>query len=105
MKNCKTFCETQTVNPLKEIIQPPPTPIPPDKILLRLWNKNFLRELCRSMQTFAFKVLQECSSWASRNGADVFSDTKQTHVCWKICNVRKVFGSVLGAYYFQCQVS
>ena len=23
----------------------------------------------RNIQTFAFKVLQECSSWASRNGA------------------------------------
>ena len=40
MKNCKIFHEAQTVNRLKEIIQPPPTQ--PDKILLRLWNKNFL---------------------------------------------------------------
>ena len=36
MKNCKTSYETQTASRLKEIIQPPPPPIPPDKILLRL---------------------------------------------------------------------
>ena len=34
-----------------------------------------------------------------------FSDAKQKHTCWKICKVRKAFGSFLGAYYFQCQVS
>ena len=27
--------------------------------------------------------------WCSAN---VFSDTKQKHVCWKICKMRKVFG-------------
>ena len=69
MKNCKTFYETQTASCLKEIIQPPPTPITPDKILLHLWNKSFLREIYRNIQTFAFKVLQESSSWASGNGA------------------------------------
>ena len=42
---------------------------PSDKILLRLWNKTFLTEIYRNIQTFAFKVLQECSSLASRNGA------------------------------------
>ena len=31
-----------------------------------------------------------------------FSDIKQKYVCWKIC---KVFDCVVGAYYFQCQVS
>ena len=39
----------------------------PDKILPLLWNKNFLTETYRNIQTFAFKVLQECISWASRN--------------------------------------
>ena len=38
-------------------------PIPPDKTLLRLWNKNFLKEIYRNIHTFAFKVLEECSSW------------------------------------------
>ena len=28
----------------------------------------------------------------------------QPDVCWKTCNMRKVFGSVSVAYYFQCQV-
>ena len=37
--------------------------------MLNLWNKNFLREVYRNIQTFAFKVLQESSSWASGNGA------------------------------------
>ena len=37
--------------------------------------------------------------------ANVFSDTKQKHVCCKLCRVTKVFGCVAGAYYFQCQVS
>ena len=38
----------------------------PDTILLRLWDKNFLTKIYRNLQTFASKVLQECSSWASR---------------------------------------
>ena len=106
MKKCKTFYETQTVSCLKEIVQPPqyPTYPPSDKILLRLWNKNILAEIYRNIQTLAFKVLQECSSLASRNDA-VFSDTKHKHVCWKIFKVGKVFECVAGAYYFQCQVS
>ena len=69
MKNCKTFYEAQTASHLKEIIQLSPNLPAPDKILLLLWNKNFLTEIYRNIQTFAFKVLQECSSWASRNDA------------------------------------
>ena len=39
------------------------------------------------MQIFAFKVLQESSSWASGNNAlQMFFDTKQKHVCWKFEN-------------------
>ena len=49
--NRKTYYKAQTTSHLKEIIQPPPTPIPPDKILLRLWNKRFLREIYRNVQT------------------------------------------------------
>ena len=41
MKNCKTFYEVQ----------------------------NFITEIFRNIQAFAFKVIQECSSWESRNGA------------------------------------
>ena len=69
----KEVHEAQTASIPKEI-----TPLPPDKILQRLW-KVFLTihaEIYRYTQTFAFKVLQECSSSMSRNGA-VFSDTNQ----------------------------
>ena len=45
MKNCKKFRETQTANHLKEVIWPPPTPHPTRQMLLRLWNKNFRREI------------------------------------------------------------
>ena len=41
----------------------------PDKNFLRLRNKNFLTELYTNIQTFAFQVLGERSSWASRTGA------------------------------------
>ena len=68
MRNCKTFCEGQTASRVKEIIQPLHYLFPqPDKILLRLWNKNFLTEIYRNLQAFAFKVLQEWSTCASRN--------------------------------------
>ena len=30
---------------------------------------------------------------------NVFSDTKQKDVCWKICKVRKAFGCVPAAYH------
>ena len=69
MKNFKTFFENQSASLLKEIIQPPPLAVPPDKILLCLWNKNFHREIYRNTQKFAFKVLQESSSLASGNRA------------------------------------
>ena len=79
MKNCKTFCKAEAASHLKEVIQPlPPPPAPPpltpshplpDKTLLRLWKKRFLKEMYRNIQTFAFKVLQEFSSSAPRNGA------------------------------------
>ena len=69
MKNGKTFYEAQTVVALRKFFSLPPTHSPPDKILLRFWNKNFLTEIYRNKQAFVFKVFQECSSWASRNGA------------------------------------
>ena len=67
MKNCKGLYEVQTASRLKEIFQPPPTNPSPDKILLCLWNKNFITEIYRNIQAFTFKVFQECGSWASRN--------------------------------------
>ena len=38
-----------------------------------------------------FGVKKRCSP-------NVFSDTKQKLVCWKMCKVRKVFDCVVGAY-------
>ena len=91
----------------RKLFSLPSTHPSPNKKLLRFWNKHFLMEIYRNTQTFAFKVLQECSSWAPRNGAVqiFFSDTKQKHVCWKICKVRKDFGCAGAAYYFQSQLT
>ena len=74
IKNYKAIYEVQTVSCLKKIIQPPPNPTPHqikflEQDLERVWNKNFLAEIYRNIQTFAFKVLQEYDAWASKNGA------------------------------------
>ena len=37
------------------------------KALLHLWNKSSFKGVFRNIQAFAFKMLQECRSWASRN--------------------------------------
>ena len=68
IRNCKTFCKAQAVNRLKKFVQSPPFPPPPEKTLLLLENKDFFKEIYRNIQTLAFKELQECSSWVSRNG-------------------------------------
>ena len=36
----------------------------------------------------------------SKCSANVFSDTKHKHVCWKICKVSKAFKCVTGLYFF-----
>ena len=69
MKNCKTFYETQTATRLKEIVQPPPSPHITRKHTDASLKQKFPREMCRNIQTFVFKVLQESSSWKSGNGA------------------------------------
>ena len=66
MKNCKIFYDAKTGSRLKKIIQPPSNQLPSGKLLLCLWSKNFVNEKI-SDWTFAFKVLQECISWTSRN--------------------------------------
>ena len=53
-------------------------------------------QITSKMQFLGFK------KWRSAN---VFSDTKQKHICWKIFKVRKVFGCIARLYYFQCQTS
>ena len=81
----------------------PPTQHPPDKILLRPFlriyteiNGHWLSKCFRNA------VLGVKKRWS----ANVFSDTKQKHVYWKtFSKFRKVFGCVVKAYYFQCQVS
>ena len=91
MKNNKTFYESQVANCVKEIVQIPPlSPTPPDRSLLRLWKKNFLTDIYRNIQIFPFKVLLECSSWASRNGAVQMFFLTPSDICWKICKVKKV---------------
>ena len=66
---------------LKEIIQPPQPPIPSDKIFLRLWKKIYLEKYTEIYRHFAFKVLQESSSWASGNGACKCFFWHQTETC------------------------
>ena len=64
LKNFKTFYKHKQRSAWKKLLNPPP-----GKGFLCLWNKNFWMEIYRNLQTFAFQVLRECSSWASRNGA------------------------------------
>ena len=68
-KIVKHFARPKQRTALKKLFSLPPSHLPPDKTLLRLWNKNFVKEIYRNIKAFAFKVLQECSSWASINGA------------------------------------
>ena len=62
MKSYKTFYETETASRTRKIIQPSPIKPPSDKMLLRLWNKKFLTEIYRNLQTFSFEALQKRSS-------------------------------------------
>ena len=83
-----------------------PTYTPSDKILLCLWNKNILTEIYRNIQTFAFKVLQDYSSWASRNGAVQMFFWHQTETCLlENFKAESCVGCFTGTYYFQCQES
>ena len=66
-KIVKHFMRPKQRGALRKLFSLPPTHSSSDKILLHLWNKNFLTEKCRNTQIFAIKELQECSSWASRN--------------------------------------
>ena len=60
MKNLKYFfTRSKQQATLKELFSPQA-----DKSSLRLWNKSFLTGIYRNIQTFAFQVLRECSSWA-----------------------------------------
>ena len=64
----KQFMRSKHWAAFRKLFSLHPSSLPPDKILLHLWNKNFLKEIYRNIHTFAFKVLEECSSWLLRNG-------------------------------------
>ena len=96
---------------LKKLFSLPQTgplcPPPPDKTLLGLWNKHFLtKKICKytdiCFQSASRMRFLGVKKWCSAN---VISGTKQNHVSWKICQVRKGFGCIATAYCFQCQVS
>ena len=69
LKIVKPFTRPKQPVSLRKLFSLSPPNIPSAKTLLRLFSKHFLREIYRIIQTFAFKVLQESSSWASSNGA------------------------------------
>ena len=62
-------------------------------------TKMFLRRHTEIHRYLLSKCIRKLCS------ANVFSDIKQKHICWKICKLRKVFGCDSGAHYFQCQKS
>ena len=107
MKNCKTFCKAQIAIRFMEIIQPPPSHPHQIKIYYISGTKIFLGryiEIYKHLLSKCFKnavlarqEMVQCKYF--------FWHHKHEHVCWKICKVRKVFGCVVGAYYFQCQAS
>ena len=104
-KKCKSFCEVQTFSRL----QSPPSPSPPNKILLRLWNKNFLTEIYRHKDIQKYtdrKAVLGIQKWCNTN---IFCFilffvccccccccccflTQQKEIC-KLCNVRKFLNS------------
>ena len=98
IKNYKIFCKAQTPNGLKKCINvfspllPPPPPSPTRTNLTTSLEQISFKEIYRNIQTFAFKVLQECVSWASRNGVmQIFFLTPHRNMfAGKF--VRKVFG-------------
>ena len=74
---------------------------PPDKKFLRIWNKNFITEIYRNMQTFAFQMFWECSSWAFRNSAGQMFFLTHTRDMFvgKLVNWLR-FSGVLQKYFF-----
>ena len=66
-KILKHFTRSKQRAALRTLFSLPPTHPSPDKILLRLWNKNVNTEIYKNIQTFNFKVFQECGFWASGN--------------------------------------
>ena len=63
-------------------------------------KKPVPESLFLNLRTLALKVFREFSSWASKNAASAFFDTKQNHVCWKFWKVSKFFGCIARVYFF-----
>ena len=61
MKNCKTFYEAQTASRPKGNYSPPHQ--------IKSYYVSGTKIFLWRYTTFAFKVIQECRSWASRNDA------------------------------------
>ena len=81
MKNFKTFYDAQTASRLKKIIQTFPNHLQQIKPYYNSGTKNFLWRYAKNIQTSAFKVLQECGFWASRNCAvQMFFPTPNRHM-------------------------
>ena len=102
MKNCKTFYEARTASCLKKIIQFPQKPqTTPNqiksyyifgiKIFLQRYTEIYRHLLPKCFKNTVFgrqeMVQRKCLFWH-----------KQKHVCWKMCQVRKVFDCVAGVY-------
>ena len=75
------------------------------KIILPLhtrWNltasqqQKFVTKIYRNIQTFAFKVLQECSPWTFKKwcSGNVFSDTKQKILAWKFVKCERLLDAL-----------
>ena len=63
-------------------------------------SKCWKIEIYRNIQTFAFQVIWEYSSWACRNGAVqmVFVTPTKSMLAGKFLKVGKVFGCVTGVF-------
>ena len=101
MKNCNTFYKVQKTSRLNEIIQPPRTHLPSDKILLRLFSRRFTetneRLLSKYFKNAVFGVKK---LWS----ANIFSDTKQKHVYWKFFSKLRKILTVLQDILFSMRV-
>ena len=80
-KIVKNFARPKQRATIRKLFSLLPLTKSPDQILSFLWNKNILTEIYRNVQTFAFKVLRECSLRASRKGSMQCYFWHQTETC------------------------
>ena len=84
-----------------EIIQPLPNPPSTKQNLKTSLEQKFSYGDIRKYTDICFQRASRMQflafdKWGSANA---YFETKQNHVCWKICKVRKVFGCVAGTYF------